>query len=58
MGEILVCPFCLTIFLNGEYNEEDDCPDCMTGQLIDYEEYKLRFSASFMDYIAKDRGAE
>ena len=57
MGAVLVCPFCLTIFMS-DVDENDQCPNCEVGELIDYEEYKLRINSSFMEYISKERGAE
>jgi hypothetical protein len=41
-----------------EVEEGDTCPNCEVGEVMEYEEYKLRLSASFMDYISKDRGTD
>lgn len=56
-GYVLVCPFCLTIFMSG-CDEGDICPACDVGELIDYEDYKLRLYTSFMDFISKERGLD
>lgn len=55
-GIVLVCSFCLSIFM-GDYSEGDFCPNCDSEtELVDFEEYKLRLSSSFMEAISKDRG--
>lgn len=56
-GYIIVCPFCLTIFMK-DVDADDECPECGVGILVEYEEYKLRLNSSFMEYISKDRGTE
>lgn len=47
MTHILVCPFCLTIFVNS-CTEGDECSCCGVGNLLDYDDYKLRLSSSFL----------
>jgi hypothetical protein len=54
---MVVCPFCLSIYMS-ELDEGDTCPECEVDQVIDYEDYKLRLSASFMENISKDRGTD
>jgi hypothetical protein len=51
---VIVCPFCLTLFLS-DVSEEDDCPRCGVGRLISYEDYVLRINSSFMELISEER---
>ena len=55
MGQIVVCPFCLSIFMS-EVDPGDQCPDCEVGELLEYDEYKLRLNSSFMEFISEERG--
>ena len=54
----LVCEFCLSVFMSNrlDVEENDECPECNVGTLIDYEEYKLRLSSSFMQELSEERG--
>lgn len=52
-GIIVVCPLCLSIFMN-DYDEDDLCPNCEIENLMEYEEYKMRLSSSFMDSISRE----
>jgi len=39
--DILICPFCLTIFIYTEYPGAE-CPSCEIGDLEDFYEYQER----------------
>ena len=51
---MLICPFCLTIFLN-DHDDGDECSHCEVGTLIVWEDYLLRMNGSFMESMARER---
>jgi len=57
MNNFLICPFCLTIFVYGNL-EEEECPECGVGDLESLEFYLLKVNSSFMEYISKERNID
>jgi hypothetical protein len=57
-GAVVVCPFCLSIYM-GDHDEGDICPSCDAEEpLMNFEEFQLRLSTSFMEAISQERGKD